>query len=649
MAFPIDWSTYAPVLEDIPTAQQTAEWELVRATSQAAFPDLDVRPGTPFADLFLIPAARQRAALRVATERLLSDLDLANLKEGVAYNCPFVEAYLASLGVAPDRIVPATGVLLLQFSSQGPFSFSASVLFGEGDTTLQVSGNYPSGSVTLGNDGDEDFSLFRLNETTWAAEVPVHGKVETDDEFPEPVEAGTALGVDTTIEGLSAAVTATAIDPGYPPRTLRERARLVPKLFPGLNTNTPAGLSAWVRSIFPSTSAASPVVDGDVEMTRLNPNNIFGLVDGKTDLYVRGHSIVVRTLTIPVHLENNLWRAELDAGSSILKVNGVRLNATGGAIDDYEVVTTSSSPEVLPVPNSGYSELEKLHVEFAATIPVSQQVIVTEEVPDAMVVEGVSGDGKIYRRDGSYTNKPQYTEVGGTARDDSLYWDGSLWQWSHAGVVSSGSDDAVPTPDSAVWDIGDSIEVRYATWADVDAAGIDRTTVPTRTATTGEVYAFFDVDVLLDPHVTQVREKLSRRDFAPSAGNVMVRPFVPVFLDKVKIFYRRNSGKEIRKAEAREEIVSYLNSSAYPDAPETGGLSEIAIFWGARGVVRVEYEWSAALTPASIQEDAGEVRTNVTTYTGADPVIPTDWAAGIGPRNTCPVVFPEAIEFYAVV
>lgn len=534
MSFPISWSSYAPALEDIPQAEFYAEWELLTASTRAAFPDLDTRPGTPFADLFLIPAAKQRAAMRTAAERMLSDLDLANIQEGIVYNCDFVEAYLNSLGVGAERVVPATGVLLLQFSSEGPFELKSSALFGDTQVALQVSGTYSSGVITFGTAQENDFQLFRMGQTVWAAEVPVHGTITPPATGqPVPLAEGVALGVDSTVPGLVAAVTAIPIDPGYPKTTLRERARMVPKVFPGLNTNTPAGLSSWVMSVFPSTQAVSPVVDGDVEMRRQNPDNIFGLVDGKTDLYIRGSSIVSRTLTIPITRSGaSSWNAPLDAGSPILKVTAVRLQDTQEPVEIFTVTSASSQPDVLPTPAAGFTGLEQLTLHFNKTVPTANQVF---------------------------------------------------------------EEGANP-------------------------------------------YAYFEVDVLLDPHVVQVEEKLKRRDFSPVLGNILVRPFIPVFLNKVRVFYRRQGGKEIRKAEAREEIVNYLMSAAYPDAVELGGIAEIAMFYGARGVNRVEYDWSASLTPSS-----------ATQYGGTSTSIPDDWAAGIGPRNTCPIVFPEAVEFYAVV
>lgn len=80
-------STYYPALADIPAASIRAARERIVNYLQAAHPELDTRPNTPFGDLYITPAAEDMAAKEVAWGRVLSDLDLQNVADGIVYNC----------------------------------------------------------------------------------------------------------------------------------------------------------------------------------------------------------------------------------------------------------------------------------------------------------------------------------------------------------------------------------------------------------------------------------------------------------------------------------------------------------------------------------------------------------------------------------
>lgn len=104
--------------------------------------------------------------------------------------------------------------------------------------------------------------------------------------------------------------------------------------------------------------------------------------------------------------------------------------------------------------------------------------------PDAMVVEeaGTLAVRGIYPRDGENGGRAKYTLVGGAADADSIFWT-TFWSILNSNSSMYGSTDNVATPNLVTTWLKDSgVEplptVRYATWADIDAAGIDRATVP---------------------------------------------------------------------------------------------------------------------------------------------------------------------------
>lgn len=102
--------------------------------------------------------------------------------------------------------------------------------------------------------------------------------------------------------------------------------------------------------------------------------------------------------------------------------------------------------------------------------------------PDAMVVEGAGTtevDG-IYLRDGDQGGKPRYTQDGGTTNDDSIVGGTGGWVIFDDETSIYSTKETVAAPDLVeTWTPDDGITVLYATWEDIEAAGIDRSTVPT--------------------------------------------------------------------------------------------------------------------------------------------------------------------------
>lgn len=116
--------------------------------------------------------------------------------------------------------------------------------------------------------------------------------------------------------------------------------------------------------------------------------------------------------------------------------------------------------------------------------------------PDAMVVEGPAGETSVlsvYPRSGDYEEKPAYVKSGSA---DKLQ-DGIIYRppqdapvanvWGIVGgddIIYNSNQTTAETPDLAgAFGAGSGYSspaptVRYATWADIDAAGIDRSTVP---------------------------------------------------------------------------------------------------------------------------------------------------------------------------
>lgn len=106
--------------------------------------------------------------------------------------------------------------------------------------------------------------------------------------------------------------------------------------------------------------------------------------------------------------------------------------------------------------------------------------------PDTMVVAGAgtTAVNGVYLRDGDLGGFPRYTLVGGTTTQDSILYTIGIWFIATSGTSAYTSAEDPATPDLVVTWVTDGAgveplpTVRRATWADIDAAGIDRTTVP---------------------------------------------------------------------------------------------------------------------------------------------------------------------------
>ena len=137
---------------------------------------------------------------------------------------------------------------------------------------------------------------------------------------------------------------------------------------------------------------------------------------------------------------------------------------------------------------------------------VGVATITSPEQPDAMVVDGAgtASVNNVYLRDGDFQGYPAYTLVGGVSGVDSLSFLGvtpwAIGSQSLSPIYYESSEGGLATPDLVTsWSVSvdgtaPAPTVRRATWADIDEAGIDRSTVPLRTDVATLYLAGFDDD-----------------------------------------------------------------------------------------------------------------------------------------------------------
>ena len=372
MEFTIDWSDYLP-----DNGVKREEAALVRREKEVAikslYPDLDTRPGSPFGDLYLTPSAYSDAETAVAASRFLEDLDITNAQQNRIWNCPFVEQYLASLGVGADRVVPSYGLLYIAVESTATFFYPADTVFAEGQAVYTTEGSFFTGLVKIGlPEENPHFPLYAVSPDLWVAEIPVRGTAEVGgDGDPVSIERGTVFSTDAEDTPIVEITAAIDFDPGFPPKTLQDRAKLVPHVFPGFSLNNVSGIRAWFYTFFRQAAGASPVISGDDEMVRDN-KNLLMLPEGKVDLYVRNKELVTRTIVIRMTRSGATWSAELPSGAVILRVSSLR-HASLESLSSFTVTASSSDEENYPISEYYYTDKQVLTISTEAVLSSSVQ------------------------------------------------------------------------------------------------------------------------------------------------------------------------------------------------------------------------------------------------------------------------------------
>jgi hypothetical protein len=280
---------YYPDIEELSDAQISEAREKIVLALQPVMPEVDLAPGTPTGDFVVTPLAAYRAAAEEANRRLMSDLDLANVADGLIYSCAFVRAYLGNFAVYDVENLKATGLVRLTYSSGAARTIPRTVRFRFGtddDWSLKVATPDIS-EITVLSAGSEhtgapDTYIFaQTSATTWAVDVPVEAVMTG------PVVAGssgTATEIDDDLVGIAAAIDFMS---GLPSASLKDLAKMARKTAFSLTAGSRASIRSMIYRNWPETTMASPVVPGDPELQRVAPGSAMALQAPAVDVYMR--------------------------------------------------------------------------------------------------------------------------------------------------------------------------------------------------------------------------------------------------------------------------------------------------------------------------------------------------------------------------
>lgn len=294
---------YFPDIEELTTEQITAARAEVVSYLRPKFPNQDMSPGSVFGDIYVSPCALFLAALTVAQNRFMSDLNLENVSNGVIYSCNFVESYLGNFAVKDVGSTQSSGMVRLTFSADSTYSVNKGTKFqfGTSDIFYPRLASTASDTITIlpsGSIPDVDMNEVALVQTalrTWAVDLPLVGKMTAD------VARGTA-GLSGLVQpALIGIAAATSFNYGLPALSLSALAEMARRTFYAASVGSRNSTRSFIFQQWPETSIASVVTSGDVEMQRSSPASPLALAIPAVDVYYRsGLDLQLESQTVRV-------------------------------------------------------------------------------------------------------------------------------------------------------------------------------------------------------------------------------------------------------------------------------------------------------------------------------------------------------------
>jgi hypothetical protein len=384
---------YLPDLRDMPPGRMAAMRERVVRHLSGSMPDVDMAPGTPTGDLIVTPMTAMLASVEEANSRLMSDLDLANVADGLIYSCAFVRAYLGNFAAYDMENLRSFGLVRLTFSSPDGREIprASRFRFGTGDEWRPALASHDSAGLYLlaagsSHPGTPDtYVLAQTSASSWAVDLPLTS------EMTSPVSrgaSGTASEVPSGLVGISAAVD---FSMGTPPASLPQLAKAARRTAHSLTAGSRASIVAAAYRHWPEVRMVSPVVTGDVEMLRSPAGSAMVLQAPAVDIYMRSsRDLQVETQVVSLDYVQpdgggpRVFRGMLQSLHLPSKILSVTWSGTTSAdlVDSYTVFSKSSRQDLYGCMHCG-TRFEELYLEVApeldglgtSLIPLSERVV----------------------------------------------------------------------------------------------------------------------------------------------------------------------------------------------------------------------------------------------------------------------------------
>ena len=645
---------YLPDPADLDAAAVIETRKRLQAYLQQFWPELDTRPNSVFGDIYLTPMATLMTAAEIAVQRFKSDLDLANVAQGVVYDVDFVTAFLKNFGISTEGAINASGTIRLVFNvdqeyvieSSTTFTFGSAVFFinpEEGNPIYIKPTTEPNARRVLTKTGVDQYEVY----------LPVMGTPGAQ------INDGDAAVISVPIDTLVSINAVGKIDPGKPEETIVTLAAKAQRQFAAATLASRSGIISFCSARWPGLLALSATVTGDREMLRSGQNPL-GIYEGAVDVFVKssdtfseGEAIVPLTYDI----ERQAW-----VGRLTLPVVPAFYNLAAGIFqtNDFQssrgvnqIFAKSSHPTVRGV-GVAYSRYEILGVAITDTNPVDFTPAYTGPITALTTTSvnlAVRGEynGDLFNQYGSRSVRIRLDSV--TTVDGLPAVQANVRDAVSGEVVSVffvGDNDVTPTKgvihkaDAGYRTMFGGMDLELippsSSFVPADMVGLEF-----EFAYAGRV-ANFSVNYLYDPFLVQVDNVLRDPNHKPVNADPMARNFVTCHITQFTINYRTRYGQVVDVSAATEAIVSYLNSLGYPNQYEDSVVAAIMTNYGASGIQSITKKgyFYPSLAAAYVEDDGTEVtipRVETTT------LLPGTNDLGFGPRNVGYLVDRDTLVF----
>lgn len=346
------------------------------------FPDIDLQANTVIGDLIITPQAYTVAAVEKGMDRFMSDLNLANVADGIIYNCDFVEQYLGNFAASKQESLQGSGVLRLVFSEDKEYILDRSTRFSPQSEGGMFGMYMPhEGPVVLCKvgaqipEGVNGIALHDTGSNSYFADIPVLCLAGD-----EPVRSGSQMLINKIIPELGVITALTELTTGSIELTLPQLAKRTRSTIYSASMTTRNGAVRFIETNCPFVNGAYAIKDGDREMLRCY-RNTNGVSTGCVDLYVRssGYEFTEEQYVTLTRKEVNgkmYWCGEWDYTGQPYHFESITNTGEPGVADLPHVIVSTTTSGLGAI--STYTPKEKLYI-FVEDSPNYSYFLVQKE------------------------------------------------------------------------------------------------------------------------------------------------------------------------------------------------------------------------------------------------------------------------------
>ena len=590
---------YIPAIDELSqeTLLDVRERLVAYLKTSEEFSDLDVRPNSVVGDLVISPIAHMLASLEVGMNRIMSDIDLANVSQGTIYNCDFVKQYLNNFGEGQVYEYPSTGVVQLTYSDPRTklldygtkFIFAADggdYIYELIDVDNNITLRSPFEKLDLNNPNEK--KLVKVGENRFVVNVAVRGPAGVG------VNADTVPSTDIPHSSLIGAKALGDFDRGTLPENVMELALKVQKTYYSSSLNNRSGAVSFLLQTFPELRGVSAVINGDIEMER-NKANILGVQQGALDVFVKSRNrylVTEQDIKMVFDNERDLWVGSVDVIEPMLWLDGIY---RAGSTVKSEVLNTygrSIDRATCPGLTGAYSKYERLGFEIKESVTaddITPENLVNNDKNSSQIINNVNihllgqFNGNSFNREFTRNMSLVFTEVftdsvDGIQKLKAFLRDDDYTHITREVIFKPNTDrttrSALDNPEALAEELN-GIDIVIE-----NTAGTFGGIMPTLVGTSAKLKVtgrggYFTARYRYDPNYSLIDKTVSNKDVQPVNVSVLPRNFLTCYVYELHVDYKKKTAQNVDLIKAKEEIVNYVNNLTYPHTYEEYTIAEI--------------------------------------------------------------------------